>query len=120
MFIGYELTNQSRNMLLEKFPPKYNRVICHHITEKYGVPKDAEAPPIPESVQVVGYIDSGDGVEGLLVSVNGSTERRDGNSYHITLSIDQDTRKPADTNKYTKDATPVNPLDIEVTPKNFW
>lgn len=119
MFTGYELTASTRSMLLEIFPPKYERVICHHITEAYGVPKDAEPPAMPEDVRVVGYIDSGDGVEGLLVALNGNVKRPDGNNYHITLSIAND-RKPAETNKYTDQAKHVDPVPLKVQPKNFW
>lgn len=119
MFTGYELSASSRNLLLERFPPKYERVICHHITEQYGVSKKAPAPQAPDSVEVVGYIDSGDGVEGFLVAINGSTERPDGQKYHITHSINMD-RKPAETNKYTGEAKSTDSISLRVEPKNFW
>jgi hypothetical protein len=119
MFIGYELTTSSRNMLLELFPPKYERPICHHITEKYGVPKNTPPPPMPETVKIVGYIDSGDGVEGFLVEINGSVNRPDSAKYHITHSISMD-KKPADTNKFVDKAEAIDPIPLQVEPKNFW
>lgn len=119
MFTGYELTTSTRNQLLEIFPPKYERVICNHITEKYGVAKNAPAPEMPSNICVIGYIDSGDGVEGLLVEINGSTVRPDGAKYHITLSIATN-RKPVDTNKYTDNAEIIDPIPLRVEPKNFW
>lgn len=119
MFTGYELTSSAKNALIQAFPPKYERVICHHIIEKYGVSKKEPAPEMPENVEVIGYIDSGDGVEGFLVSINGSTKRPDGKDYHITHSISQD-RKPVETNNYIANAVKINPIAIRVEPKNFW
>lgn len=120
MFTGYELTASTRNMLLERFPPKYKNVKAHHITLEYGISKDTSIPSEPTSVEVVGYIDSGDGVEGLLVSVNSSTERPDGSKYHITWSLD-DGRKPVETNKYVNNAEPLSKkITIKVIPRNFW
>ena len=118
MFTGYELTKASRDKILKKFPPKYEKTICHHITEKFGVAKDAPAPKMPKSVSIVGYIDSGDGVEGLLVEIDGTSDRSSGSKYHITLSIDND-RKPVETNKYVNSAKIITPFEIKVIPKNF-
>ena len=118
MYTGYQLSEKSRKKLLQLFPPKYDRIIAHHITEQFGTYKDDPAPEMPESVKVVGYIDSGDGVEGLLVAINGMTARQDGSKYHITWSLDGG-RKPVETNNYVNDAVPVKPVSIEVEPKNF-
>lgn len=118
MYTGYLLTEKTRGMLLQRFPPKYQRVVAHHITETFGVSKDHAPPKAPESVEVVGYIDSGDGVEGLLVAVNSSVKRPDGAKYHITWSLDTG-RKPVETNIYVDKAVPVDPIEIEVEPKTF-
>lgn len=118
MYTGYLLTDKSRNMLLAKFPPKYEKVVAHHITEQFGVGPEVPAPEMPATVMVVGYIDSGDGVEGLLVAVNGSTHRKDGSKYHITWSLGPG-RKAVETNKYVNDAVDVEPISIHVEPKNF-
>lgn len=118
MYTGYLLTETSRSKLLKKFPPKYKKVVAHHITEQFGVSADTNPPKMPKSVQVVGYIDSGDGVEGLLVEVNGSTSRPDGSKYHITWSLD-DGRKAVETNIYVDRAKSVDAFDVEVEPKTF-
>lgn len=118
MYTGYLLTDKTRNTLLAQFPPKYEKVVAHHITEQFGVGSEVPAPDMPTSVMVVGYIDSGDGVEGLLVAVNGSTNRKDGSKYHITWSLGPG-RKPVETNKYVNDAVDVEPISITVEPKNF-
>lgn len=119
MFTGYELTEQSRNMLLSAFKPAYSRVIAHHITYEYGVSKDALPPEMPKICEVVGYIKE-NGVEGLLISIDGSVKRPDGSKYHITWSLDTG-HKPVETNNYVDNATPINPpIKIDVIPKNFW
>jgi hypothetical protein len=118
MYTGYLLTETSRKLVLDKFPPKYDNVLCHHITEKFGVPSDSPPPALPGKVQIVGYIDSGDGVEGLLVSINGSTERPDGQKYHITLSL-ANGKKPVETNNYVDEAKKIAPFSVMVIPKTF-
>jgi hypothetical protein len=118
MYTAYVLTEKSRKTLFFLFPPKYPEVIGHHITETFGVSKDAEAPEMPTLVEVVGYIDNGDGVEGFLVEIDGSSDRPSGGKYHITWSIDRDKGyKPVNTNDYTNDAKPVKPVRLQVEPK---
>lgn len=118
MYTGYLLTEKTRNTLLAQFPAKYERVVAHHITEQFGVSSSHAPPEMPESVEVIGYIDSGDGVEGLLVEVNGTTVRPDGAKYHITWSLAEG-RKPVETNIYVNRATRIDPIAIEVEPKTF-
>lgn len=96
-YTAYVLTDSARNALLEKFPPKYPKVIAHHVTVQFGVPQGTPAPA-PAVVKVIGYADSGDGIEALVVSVNGSTERPDGSRYHITWSLDPAVYRPVDSN----------------------
>jgi hypothetical protein len=102
MYTAYVLTDESRNALLERFPPKYSNVIAHHVTVEFGVPKDAE---LPENAQlkVIGEADSGDGLQALVVAVNGSYKREDGKIYHITWSLEPDSYKPADSNALIED-----------------
>lgn len=118
MYTGYLLSEKSRSQLLAQFPPKYEKVVAHHITEQFGVPATATPPDMPKTVEVVGYIDSGDGVEGLLVEVNGSVKRPDGSKYHITWSLAPG-RKAVETNIYVAKAQPIEPVSISVEPKTF-
>ena len=119
MYTGYLLTEKSKTALMEMFPPLYPDVVAHHITETFGI-KDAPVPDKPDSVNVVGYIDNGKSVEGLLIEINGSTVRNSGNKYHITWSLDRKIAEPVDTNKYTDSATMLDvKIPIEVTPKYF-
>ncbi len=116
MYTAYVLTDKSRKEILEKFPVAYSNVVCHHITEKFGVGSDEPIPAPPASVKVVGHVDSKTGIEGLLVEINGSTKRPDGKLYHITLSLGQG-RKPVETNDVINRAVSCEPFDVDVTPK---
>jgi len=121
MYTGYLLSEKSRALLLQRFPPKYSDFIGHHITEKFGVKPNTTPPEQPSEVWVVGYMDDGKGVEGLLVEVNGTIERPAGGRYHITWSIDRSAgRKPVHTNDIIHLAEPVVPsIAIEVEPRVF-
>jgi hypothetical protein len=96
-YTAYVLDEQSRAALAKQFPPKYPEFVGHHVTVQFGVPRDTAAPPAAK-IEVVGYADSGDGLEALVVSVNGSTTRPDGKVYHITWSLDRSKYKPVDSN----------------------
>jgi hypothetical protein len=118
MYTGYLLSEKSRAKLLAQFPPKYPRVIAEHVTLEFGVPGDTPPPVMPQSVTIVGYVDSGDGVEGLTVEVDGEARRPDGKLFHITMSLDVGHRA-VETNKHTENASPVEPIPVDVTPKTF-
>ena len=117
-YTAYVLTKESRDKLLDSFPTMYPNVVAHHITVSFGVPKDTPPPPKPKKVQAVGYINSGDGVEGLLVSVDGKIDRADGSKYHITMSLNPD-KKAVATNSYVNNAVMIHPIDIDVVPKTL-
>lgn len=87
MYTAYVLTDKSRAELLQKFPPVYSDVRAHHVTLDFGVPKGTAIPP-EATIKVVGYSNSGDGLEVLVVTVDGEMVRPDGGLYHITWSID--------------------------------
>lgn len=65
--------------------PQYCNIFMHHITEEFGVKHNSEKPTKPTSVEVVGYAKD-DKAEALVVAINGSTQRKDGSIYHITVS----------------------------------
>ena len=119
MYTAHTLDEESRTMLLLRFTPKYSKVLAHHVTVKFGVPEDTPAPNYAD-VKLVGYIDSGDGLEALVVSVDGTWIRQDGNIYHITLSLDPDKYSPKDSNallsSHLKKWTMVRPVELMTTP----
>jgi hypothetical protein len=100
MYIALVLDDQTRTKLRDTFPPKYKDFIGHHITLKFGVHKDTPLPRNQHSTEVVGYADDGKGIEALVVSLDGKTQRSDGSTYHITWSLDRSKGyKPVDSNK---------------------
>ena len=117
MYTAYVLDKKSRRKLLKTFPPKYPKVIGHHITVKFGVSKQTSIPSAAD-IKVVGYADSADGLEALVVSVNGKTTRPDGSTYHITWSLDPTKYKPVDSNKLLKKSSykTIEPIKINTTP----
>jgi len=99
MYTAYVLSEQSRKQLAEVFPPKFSDHIGHHITIAFGVPKGTETPKQPTDVKVIGYVCDDEGLETLLVSVDGSAARPDGKTFHITWSLERDKFKPKDSNE---------------------
>jgi hypothetical protein len=95
---AFELSNADRSKLAQVFPPKFPEFIGHHITYKRGAKSDQ---PLPEAstFKVVGYACDPDGVEALVVTVDGTTTRPDGKTFHITWSIDREAGfKPVSSN----------------------
>lgn len=90
---AFVLTPESRTHLLDNIEPKYTEVIAHHVTHRFGVPENPEGGYGKiVSITVVGYAEE-DGLEALVVHVNGEAKRPDGKRYHITLSLDREKGK---------------------------
>lgn len=87
-YVAFILKNTSRSKLLSLFPPKYDKVIAHHVTYQFGVNKDNVILPEIYDLNVVGYANDENGIEALIVEFNGTTKRLDGGTYHITWSLD--------------------------------
>lgn len=118
-YAAYVLTPESRELILTRFPPRFSDVICHHVTERFGVPRTMKFMPQAAEIVVVGYA-CDVSLEALVVTVNGKTARPDGMVYHITLSLDRSQgRKPADSNRLIASAgwNEVPPLAIEAVPR---
>jgi hypothetical protein len=84
--IGWRLERAQRRELLQQFPPRYQNVVADHITLRS---KASEHAPLPEEAlgEVVGRVDDGAGVEALVVTIGGTTDRPDGSIYHLTWSL---------------------------------
>lgn len=117
-YLAYTLSAGSRNDLLHHFKPKYPEVICQHITYKFPAKSTDELPPAAHEARVVGYEDSGDGIEAVVVDINGSTKRPDGKLFHITLSLDRSKgKKPFHSNELVnKKFLHVSPITLYLTP----
>ena len=113
---GWKLPREEREMLLERFPPKYENVVADHVTLRVGATPQTPLPPKPEA-SVVGRADDGDSLECLVVRLDGTTDRPDGSTYHITWSLGDD-RKARESNDvlrdrgWTKISDPI-PLELE-------
>jgi hypothetical protein len=85
--IGWKLDRGDRNALLARFPPRYRDVIADHVT----LQTDAGREPLPDPVDaiIVGKADDGDGLECMVVTIDGTTGRPDGSTFHITWSLDK-------------------------------
>ena len=82
---GWKLDRTQRAELLERLPPRYEKVVADHVTLARAEPDD----PLPNSVnaEAVGHIDDDQGVEAIVVAIDGTTDRPDGSTYHITWSL---------------------------------
>ncbi len=85
--IGWKVDRAERDALLERFPPRYPRAVADHVT----LETEAGRKPLPPEVQarIVGRADDGDGVEAMVVTIDGVTDRPDGSTFHITWSLAQ-------------------------------
>lgn len=117
MYTAYLLDPLSRKTLEKRFPPKYPDFIGHHITNEFGVDKDAKLPEAA-NIKVIGRADDGKGLEALVVSVDGKRERPDGKLYHLTWSLDKEAgRKPVESNDLVERGRWTLTLPIEITTK---
>ena len=85
---GWLVEEQARAELLTRFPARYEHTIAEHVTFK---PDKAEMPQV-DHCMLVGRADDGKGVEALVVALDGSTDRPDGLTWHITWSLAEDRR----------------------------
>ncbi len=89
--IGWKLDRDQRRELLLQFPPKFSEVVADHVTLSARVDRRSELPS--ETIgEIVGRTDDGKGVEAMVVSIGGTTDRPDGSTYHITWSLAKDRR----------------------------
>lgn len=88
---GWKLRSEERAELLQRYPPKYDKVIADHVTLRVGATPATALPPVPDA-RIVGRADDGDSLECLVVELDGTTDRPDGSTYHITWSLGADRR----------------------------
>lgn len=85
---GWKLPARERDALLRRFPPRWPDVVADHVTlaSRRGGPRPV---PIATRGLIVGHADDGAGVEALVVEIDGTTDRPDGSTFHITWSLDR-------------------------------
>ena len=79
--------------------------------------------PLPEEdeAKVVGRADDGESLECLVVKVDGTTDRPDGSTYHITWSLGPN-RKARESNDVLRErgwSTIDRPIDLRLEPARF-
>ena len=118
---GWKLPQVERELLLRQFPPKYENVVADHVTLRIGATPDTPLPKKPESARVIGRADDGASLECLVVEINGTFDRPDGSTYHITWSLGPG-RRARESNDLLRDRG-FSPLEaaipVELDPARF-
>ena len=117
---GWKLPEIERELLLRRFPPKYEKVVADHVTLRVGATPDTPLPNKPQA-QVVGRADDGASLECLVVELDGTTDRPDGSTYHITWSLGPQ-RKARESNDVLRDHgwTYIEaPIPVDLEPARF-
>ena len=119
--IGWKLDRGQRRELLERFPPRYADVIADHVTLKTN--SQREELPGPAEAAIVGRADDEDSLECLVVTINGTTDRPDGSTFHITWSLDKSKgREARESNDVLKERgweALGTTIPIEIEPKRW-
>ena len=113
---GWKLPKDDRELLLQRFPPKHDKVVADHVTLRVG---GTQLPPTPEA-RVVGRAED-ESLECLVVELDGTTDRPDGSTYHITWSLGPG-REAVESNDLLRDKgwTRLDrPIPIELQPARF-
>ena len=118
---GWKLPQVERELLLRQFPPKYENVVADHVTLRVGATPDTPLPKKPDRSKVIGWADDGKGVQCLVVEIDGTFDRPDGSTYHMTWSLGP-TRRARESNDLLRDHG-FHPLDaaipVELEPARF-
>ena len=117
---GWKLQPDERETLLQRFPPKYENVVADHVTLRVGATPDTPLPK-KRAARVVGRADDENSLECLVVELDGTTDRPDGSTYHITWSLGPG-RKARESNDVLRDRgwehVPT-PIPVELEPARF-
>ena len=118
---GWKLPQVERDLLLQRFPPKYENVVADHVTLRTGATPETPLPREPATSKVVGRADDGESLECLVVELDGTTNRPDGSTYHITWSLGPG-RRARESNDVLRDRgwDPIDaPIPVELEPARF-
>jgi hypothetical protein len=85
--IGWKLDRDQRDELLKRFPPRYADVMADHVTLRTNAGQDEL--PDPVDAAIIGRADDGDSLECMVATIDGTFDRPDGSTFHITWSIDR-------------------------------
>jgi hypothetical protein len=117
---GWKLPRDERKQLLQRFHPKYENVIADHVTLRTGATPQTPLPPKVRA-RIVGRADDFRSLECLVVELDGTTDRPDGSTYHITWSLGP-RRKARESNDVLRDRgweAIDSPIPVELEPARF-
>lgn len=114
---GWLLDEGEREQLLKDHPPRYSQTVAHHVTLEVGgknIPREVKA-------SIVGSIDDEQGVEAMVVTIDGTVDRPDGSTYHITWSLEpgRHARESNDVLKQRGWKELDHPVPVTLTPARF-
>ena len=118
--IGWKLDREQRRALIDRFHAKFKNLVADHVTLAARASEDAPKPEETEGL-IVGRADDGRGVEAMIVSIGGTTDRPDGSIYHITWSL-ADGRMARESNDMLASEKWVmfdEPIPIRLEPASF-
>ena len=92
-YTAFLLSAALRRELRDKIPPAYPAVMADHITHRHGV-EDFGDLFHPGKIEITGIADDGNGLQALIVKVDGKQYKPDGHPYHITWSLDPEKDTP--------------------------
>jgi hypothetical protein len=117
--IGWKLDRESRAGLLAVLRPRYGNVVADHVTLRAHVTATTP-PPQPARCLLIGEADDGEGVQAMVVAIDGASARPGGGTFHITWSL-ADGRRAVESNDVIaqKGWTPVEPRDVRIIPARF-
>jgi hypothetical protein len=84
--IGWKLSADARDALLQAIPPAYGVTVADHVTLRSKVSGTTDPPPDVDG-EIVGVADDGHGVQALVMRIDGATDRPGGGAYHVTWSL---------------------------------
>ena len=117
--IGWKLDRNQRDQLLKAHPPRYEQAVADHVT----LQTEAKDKPLPSSVRptIDAWTSRGSGVEAMVVTIDGTTDRPDGSTYHITWSLGSG-RRARESNDVLKEKgwdELDHPIPVTVEPARF-
>jgi hypothetical protein len=118
---GWKLPEVERELLLRQFPPKYENVVADHVTLRMDATSETPLPRRPGEAYVVGRADDETSLECLVVALDGTTNRPDGSTYHITWSLGPG-RRARESNDVLRDhgwKVLDEPIPVDLEPARF-
>lgn len=117
--LGWTLDRRERDALLARLPAAYREAVADHVTLRPAASPE-DAPPRAVAARIVGEASDGRGVQAMVIEVDGTTNRPDGSTYHITWSLDPG-RAARESNDVIRRRgwRPVAPLAVSLIPARF-